>query len=79
MLLEDMPKACHKKHLKAAFRVVPEKLLVGTLNKIMAKNRGIPLEKVKYCRFVQLKEVEQLMVELGYLPKDENIPPILTI
>lgn len=60
-------KACHKKDLSKMLREVPEKELRDTINKVMAKNRGLGISQVKYKRFVRQNEVQLILKELGYL------------
>lgn len=63
----DEIKACTKKELHKKLNEVPEKLLRDTINQVMADNRGLEINLVKFKKFVRQNEVKMVLLELGYL------------
>lgn len=60
-------KACFKQDLAKKLNVVPTNILRDTINRVMAENRGLDIQEVKYKRFVRQNEVKLILEELGFL------------
>jgi len=63
----DEIKACTKAYLHKKLYATPEKELRRIINTIVAENRGIPIDKIKYVKSLRINEVRMVYEELGYL------------
>lgn len=72
MTTKIFPKACDKQELYKTLIAIPYRELRTTTNKIIAENRGLPLQQAKFKKVLRKNEVRLVMEFFGYLEPEET-------